>query len=323
MQELLFYATNNATWAGAATPNVGPAAGATAGTSPASPVLASLNGPSLSGVSGTPFSASNTVFPLTQTVLTFNGGNVAADSATNAAGATLTIQTSLPVTPNVRLVVPNLNINVPVEVDFPPRVDGTGALSVTDVRMVTNGPGLNYTILGVWGFGHSSRPSPIRASSLPAIRRLRTACRHPALPAIKVPEWYRAWADNSSSPGAVAVVGGDAHLTANFSGSGGITGSFTNMTVATAGSAPYNLTSILQWNDVSVNASLTGDRTTFSGTTAAASAPAGPNAFSGSATGHIDGGFYGPNADEIGAVWSLSNNNGTATVVGTVGATKQ
>jgi hypothetical protein len=38
---------------------------------------------------------------------------------------------------------------------------------------------------------------------------------------------------------------------------------------------------------------------------------------SGGATGHIDGGFYGPNANELGAVWSLTDSGSMA--IGVVG----
>jgi hypothetical protein len=39
---------------------------------------------------------------------------------------------------------------------------------------------------------------------------------------------------------------------------------------------------------------------------------------SGSATGHIDGGFYGPAAQNVGAIWSLSD--GTTSVIGGIAA---
>ena len=37
----------------------------------------------------------------------------------------------------------------------------------------------------------------------------------------------------------------------------------------------------------------------------------------------INGGFYGPNAENLGAVWTLSNGDGTGVAMGGVGATKQ
>ena len=99
-------------------------------------------------------------------------------------------------------------------------------------------------------------------------------------------------------------VSGDASLEANF-GTRHISGNLTNMT---NGSAP--------WNSVSLLGAISGGN--FSGTTAATSEPGGPSALSGSATGTFAGLFFGPAAQELGAVWTLSD--GTATAFGTIGA---
>jgi hypothetical protein len=97
-----------------------------------------------------------------------------------------------------------------------------------------------------------------------------------------------------------AALLGDATLAANF-GTGVITGSFANMT-ATNSAAVQS-----PWNNVSVSASIAAGTSRFSGSTAATSTPAGAFAVSGSATGRIDGGFYGPTANELGAVWSIKD----------------
>jgi hypothetical protein len=98
---------------------------------------------------------------------------------------------------------------------------------------------------------------------------------------------------------------GDASLAANFA-TGTIAGTFIHMTATDSG----NIRS--PWNDVSVSASLAAGTSHFSGSTAAASAPSGAFALSGTATGRIDGGFYGPNANELGAVWSLTDKGSVA-----------
>ena len=120
--------------------------------------------------------------------------------------------------------------------------------------------------------------------------------------------------------GTMAVIGGDASFTANFA-TGHISGSFTNMISA------FNDHQSLPWNDVSVSASIAMGTSTFSGSTSIASTPAIPSAnaylLKGAATGHIDGGFYGRAANEIGAVWTLSNGDGTGSAIGVVGARKQ
>jgi hypothetical protein len=102
-----------------------------------------------------------------------------------------------------------------------------------------------------------------------------------------------------------AGVVGNASISVNF-GSGAINGSFTNM-VSNAQQP---------WNDVSVTANIATGTNRFNGTTAAASAPGTPMSLSASAVGKINGAFYGPAAQNLGAVWSLSDGTGSA--IGTV-----
>jgi hypothetical protein len=90
-----------------------------------------------------------------------------------------------------------------------------------------------------------------------------------------------------------AYVAGNATLSVNF-GSGSITGAFTNMKANLNSMDFTNLSS--QWNDVSLNASIAAGTSKFSGTTAVTSTPQTPLSLSGNATGHVDGGFYGPAA---------------------------
>jgi hypothetical protein len=73
------------------------------------------------------------------------------------------------------------------------------------------------------------------------------------------------------------------------------------------------------WHDVSVKANIAPETNKFSGTTAVTSQPS-PSSFSltNSATGHINGAFYGPAAQNLGALWSLSDGTGSA--LGWVGA---
>ena len=104
---------------------------------------------------------------------------------------------------------------------------------------------------------------------------------------------------------------GGASLTAEFA-SAKVTGAFTGMK-SEGISGPY-----LPWNDVSVNASIATGSSRFSGRTAITSAPDNPLALKGSATGTITGAFYGPNAQNLGAIWTL--NDGTASAMGGVTA---
>jgi hypothetical protein len=66
------------------------------------------------------------------------------------------------------------------------------------------------------------------------------------------------------------------------------------------------------WNDVSVNASIAAGTNKFTGTTAVTSVPEGMFSLNSSATGSINGAFYGPAAENLGAVWTLSDGKNSA-----------
>jgi hypothetical protein len=103
-----------------------------------------------------------------------------------------------------------------------------------------------------------------------------------------------------------AYASGTPSISVNF-GSGSVSGSFTQMRMSN---------SLQPWNDVSVAGNIAMGTNKFSGTTAATSAPGTLMSLSGSATGSINGAFYGPAAQNLGAVWSLSDGTGSA--LGTV-----
>jgi hypothetical protein len=103
---------------------------------------------------------------------------------------------------------------------------------------------------------------------------------------------------------------GDVTLQASF-GSGRVTGDLTNMitTGFEGDTAP--------WNSVSLLGTISGAQ--FNGTSAATSAPGNSGSLSSSATGTFSGMFFGPSAQELGAVWTL--HDGTSSAVGSFGAT--
>jgi hypothetical protein len=105
-------------------------------------------------------------------------------------------------------------------------------------------------------------------------------------------------------------ISGNASISADF-GSGAVNGSFTQMKVTNTTAASEE-----QWNDVSITANIATGSNRFNGTTAAASAPGTPMSLSGSAVGKINGAFFGPAAQNLGAIWSLSDGTGSA--LGTV-----
>jgi len=81
-----------------------------------------------------------------------------------------------------------------------------------------------------------------------------------------------------------------------------------------------NGTTFTPWNTVALSATIGASRNTFSGTTTAASAPGGAYGLNANATGHIDGAFYRPNGQELGAIWSLSNHDNTGSALGELAA---
>ena len=74
------------------------------------------------------------------------------------------------------------------------------------------------------------------------------------------------------------------------------------------------------FNDIAVSANIASGTSTFSGTTAATTAGSSYYALKPTATGQINGAFYGPTPKEMGAIWTLSNGDGTGVAVGAVGA---
>jgi hypothetical protein len=112
---------------------------------------------------------------------------------------------------------------------------------------------------------------------------------------------------------------GDASFSVDFA-SGRITGALTKNTASDFRCIPY------PFPDVTVDAKIAAGTNRFSGTTAASPQSAMPTGSTpsiipaNSATGTINGGFYGPAAQNLGAIWTLSD--GHTNVLGTVGAAR-
>jgi len=166
--------------------------------------------------------------------------------------------------------------------------------------------GLSYVLLGEWGTGSNE-------SITKFVFGYET-------PASAMPTTGKAAFSGTASATVFKPVGGmidatnvwgNAALSVDFA-SGTLNGAFTNM------KQPDGSGGFLPWNDVSVAASIIGGTNRFSGSTAATSTPNTTFGLSGSATGDIDGAFYGPNAENLGAIWSLSDGAGSA--LGTVAA---
>lgn len=116
-------------------------------------------------------------------------------------------------------------------------------------------------------------------------------------------------------------VSGNATLNVNFA-TGAVDGQLSNMQVG------GNAVGSLPWNTINLSGSLSGSG--VSGTTSTSGPPAAapayfPQGFSSAATGTFKGALFGPNANEVGAVWTLSESTpeGGKSAVGVFGGTKQ
>ena len=282
---------------------VGTPAAAVWGTEP--PQIATTGGAIISGF-GAPYPPTGTSFPVLVTGLQFAaGGGVSPLAAGKDASATVTASdvydpciasnyTSL------QLAIPSANVNTTIYVN----------LSGGTTPDANGSPDpLDYMVLGTW----RTRGGP----TLVYLFGYET-------PASAVPVTGQASFSGKAS-GEVFVpidghvmqasLSGNASITADFA-SGGLTGALTR--IQYDGGAINNQHVIGTWNDVSLTAAIAAGSNRFSGRTTATSEPSTPYSLTGSAAGHIDGAFFGPSAQAIGALWTLSD--GTAAAIGTIAA---
>lgn len=111
---------------------------------------------------------------------------------------------------------------------------------------------------------------------------------------------------------------GDASMTVDF-GSGTITGGAPNISATPFGTiipgTPSSPGTPEVWNGLTFSGTMTSGINSFSGTTGVSSAPGNAYSLSSTADGFFSGLFYGPNANELGAVWNLADGVGAASGV--------
>jgi hypothetical protein len=255
--------------------------------------------------------ASGTVFPLLQAPLAFSASGITADSDTSAGGASLTFLRRSGTSEEFELNIPSLGIRAAfvADDDVEDSIAMRGSIAQLHMR------GLDYVRFGRWILRDGVGDQPIRNGAF-FIAGFRT-------PVENLPQSgsarYRGHAGGlvfvPRGDGYVpARLAGDAALIADF-GAHTVSGMLTEMTAT----GPAGNTSA--WNDVGVSANIGTQTSGFRGTTAATSAPDTPFALDASATGHVAGSFFGPRANEIGAVWSLKDGSGAA--FGVIGADRQ
>lgn len=251
-----------------------------------------------------------TAFPLTQSAITYSANGVGPNAAANSGGATISIINWNPSgSGNFRLEIPGLGINTTFSSSTFLKGSSYDVGSGFDITSLA----LEYTALGLWSVVRSSPTSTTHVGAF--ITGYQTPAT--AMPTTGTATYSGAnnvagFVATMPSNGSGGTLLGDASLTANF-GTGAVTGNLTNMKVTEIGAS-----SSVPWNNVSVNASIVAGTSTFGGSTAATNAPSGKYSVPNGATGNIAGAFYGPNAEELGAVWSISSNPNAA--IGVIGA---
>ena len=272
----------------------------------------------------------NTKFTLIESVLTGSGTSV---SPLNGGTATLLEvggKTSTGFDPNVAgtsvflLTVPG--VALPGDANLP--ADGSTVTLSSGATAWLSGHALNYTSIGFWDYvpasgnvfyygshvsGYQTPASGVPGSGSGTYLADGTATNGIVLGNV--------WVPNGIGGISVARINGQGSVGVNFA-TGALTGSLTNMT-ATASASDGGLTS--PWNNVTLTGTLSG--ASISGNTQAGAAPSGAGIYGVSigATGKFTGALYGPNGQELGAVWTLNDGGSTngKTAVGMIEATKQ
>jgi len=252
-------------------------------------------------------SHSSTSFPLLETVVKINSAGAVADTTTMNAGASLKFS-SVPDDYQIDIGNPAVGIsNQSLSLDWCGYCAGVGSEHVYMHIADPATSNLSWTTYGTWGV-HVDIGAPSTTSAA-----FVTGYRTPtgSVPTTGTATYLGSVVGKVMRPDAgqengVATtdLSGSATLQANFA-SASVTGSLTNMM---AGSLP--------WNSVSLLGTIAGGQ--FTGTSAATSAPANGLSLSGSATGTFSGMFFGPSAQELGAVWTLYD--GTSAAIGSIGA---
>lgn len=272
--------------------------------------VAATNGSNTTAIPAVGTPLAGTAFPLTQSAISYSANGVGPNTAANNAGATISIINWNPSgSGSFRLEIPGLGINTIFSSSTFLKGSSYDVGNGFDITSLS----LEYTALGLWSVVSSSPTSTTHVGAF--ITGYQTPAS--AMPTTGTATYsgtnnVAGFVATMPSNGSGGTLLGDASLTANF-GTGAVTGNLTNMRVTDIGGG-----SSVPWNNVSVNASIVSGTSTFGGSTAATNAPPGKYSVPNGATGNIAGAFYGPNAEELGAVWSLASSPNAA--IGVIGA---
>ncbi|MGH6956896.1 MAG: transferrin-binding protein-like solute binding protein [Caulobacteraceae bacterium] len=277
-------------------PTVGSAAPTTAA---AGLEMASVGGPNFSASPSAP--AAGTVFAATETAMQISPTYAVADDATTAGGLTETVSNYS--TGTYELKIPNLGIDATITTGtFGIQLSDGDFISLSDLSPGGTPGMLNYVALRQWTL-KDSNDSATLGTGFALIGYQTPTSSMPTTGSATYSGVGNVTGSDFWPAGAILSLTGDGSLTANFA-TGAVSGSMTGIKVAQN-----------PWNNVTITGSISGD--TFSGATS--SGPTGGTGYEmNNGTGSISGGFYGPNANEVGAVWTLSD--GFSSAIGVFGA---
>jgi hypothetical protein len=253
---------------------------------------------------------SDVIFPLLSTSLDHTAGGVAA--APNTQSATAIVKSSSgSVRSDIQLIIPALGIDTSITLSTA-LANGGEVFSSTEYGRFE---GLSYVSFGVWAesggaFGRAWSATAFAfgyetpAGAIPATGKADYKGTGTVSGRVFVPQ------DGQIID---AYLTGNAQLTADFA-TGKIDG-LLNVEVEYGWDVPA------AWHDVTVNANIVGGTNRFSGTTGVTGSSTPPYSLKSSASGAINGAFFGPAAQNLGAVWTLSDGTGSA--IGVVGAQRQ
>src|SRR6185503_4720814 len=190
------------------------------------------------------------------------------------------------------------------------RADGTTSTLGDGSKVVLTITTLNYTAAGAWAYTPASGGTGYIGATTTGS----------GTPIANVPIAGSASYTGSGTRGGVAgayfvpngtggislgSLSGDIAISVNFT-SGSVTGTLSNMTATPAAGGTAT-----PWNSVSLSANVNrlANNASFTGTTGTSGAPAGAGTagFSSAATGQLGGALFGPNADDAGGTWTLTD----------------
>jgi hypothetical protein len=261
----------------------------------------------------------NTALPLRQSIVLFTNSGVLPDNNAELGGAILTYKGTQTVN---GVTGPVFDLNVPrMAISQTLLPDGTGGpcCGFNDVNGRVNL--LNYTLTGTWNAVNDGTTCSVCTSMF--VTGFQT-------PSANVPVSGQA---NYLGNGANGSVSGTVYSADGFVQTGTVSGSSSSFAVNFASGQVTGTLSGLKvtpttgvvtpqdWNQINISGNLSG--AVLSGSTSTPSRPAGSLGFGANSTGTIGGALFGPNAEELGAVWSLQDQAGYKTAFGVFSATKQ